>query len=290
VAQRGIAGVVIRSNPVLNWEQYTLSLDRTDIRRPKPKHADIGGYESFSFELADHIVTRTFADDMLENGGMREVLAYNVKGDVVWEGVIYKITENTGTTHSELNVNDVFNRQWTRYNTGGSPPIDRSTVFENLTSQARIGIRDQSHIVGDTDPGVADQAVQTIMRYTDFPTPAVRRINFAGKVLDRPKMAITAFGYWRTLTARAYNQTILTVTGDSSVIAEAIVDAVGEFVSNKDIQSNTTQIEQETDVDRMAWEILETLASFGDGGFNKWVTGFGPDRTFYFKQAARASR
>jgi hypothetical protein len=287
---KGIAGVVIRANPVLAWEQYSLSLDRMDIKNPKPKLSDVGGFESFSFSLADHVVTRSLADDLLTNGGMREILAYNVKGTIVWEGAIYKVTENTGTTHSELNVNDVFNRQWTRYNTGGTPPIDRSTVFEDLVSQARVGIRDQSRIVGDVDPGVADQGIQALMAYTSFPSPVVRRINFGGKVLDRPQLTITAFGYWRTLAARAYNQTASSGNADLSVIAEAIVDAVGEFVVNKEIQSNTTQIEQETDVDRLSWEILETLVSFGDGGFNKWVTGFSADKTFYFKQAERATR
>lgn len=283
-----IASVVITASPVTAWEQYTLTLDRKDIGRPRVEHRDLGGYWSFKFSIHPSFVTRALASDFLSNGLMRHVEVYNEKSEKDWEGFISRVSMNTGTTKIESDVGNMANRVFVRFNVGGT--VSRSTTLNNTDSQGRFGIKERVMVGGEISLGVADQHAQQILDWVGWPSPGVRDINLGGQVLDRPQLQIDCLGYWHTLGGRVYNQTAVTTDTDASVIVGAIITDVGEFVRATEISDNTTQVNQEFDSDRTADGILKSVTALGDGAFHRWVAGMKADRVFYYKQAARPER
>jgi len=283
-----IASVVITANPVTAWEQFTLTLGRADIEGPRVEHRDVGGYWSFKFAVQSHFATRPLASDFLANGLMRHVEVFNEKGIKDWEGFISSVRMNTGTARIESDLDNMANRAWVRYNSGGS--VLRSTTINNADSQARFGIKEQVLVGGQVNLGVADQHAQQIIYWIGWPSPGVREINLGGATLERPQLEITCLGYWHTLGWRTYNQTVLTTDTDASLVVGAVLDDMGQFVRAQDISDNTTQVTQEYDEDRTADSIVKSITALGDGAFHKWVAGFREDRTFYYKQAARPDR
>ena len=282
-----IAGIIITANPILGWESFVMSLDRAQITGPRVEHRDMGGFYKFSFNLHSDYTDRILTSDFLVNGAMRHVEVYNDKGMVDWEGCIGKIEENTGTTKSETDINNVFNRQWCRYNDAG---IQRSTVFNDADSQARIGIKERAIIGGEVSLGVADQYIEGLMGWTSFPAPYTRQIDFTQNVAASPGLELVCYGYWHTLFRRTYNQTIASGDAAASAIVDAIITDVGEFVSSTEIEDNISQIEQEADTDRMAGEIITSICAVGDGGLNKWIAGFEANNKFYYRQARKPVR
>ncbi len=288
-----ISTVVISANPVLKWEQFSKTLDRSEITRPVIEHRDMGGYYRFTFGIHPDFTSRTLASDFLINGAMRHVEVYNDKGLLDWEGYIGKVEERTGTTRSEMDLNNVFNRQWVRYNDAGA--IERSTKFNDTDSQARIGITERARIGGEISLEVCNQYIQQLMTWTSYPSPQTRQIDLAGKIRGggknpTPELMFTCYGYWHTLFKRVYNQTAVSGDVAASVLIAAIITDVGQFVASTDIQDNITQLEQEADTDRYPGELITSITAVGDGGLNKWIAGFEADRKFYYRQAAKPVR
>jgi len=283
-----IESIIISANPVLKWESFSLSLSRKHILKPNPKFRDIGWCHSLTFYISPDRMTRALSDDLLANGGMRQVRQYNEHGDLEWGGYIHRVREDTGTTISELNLDNVFNRQWCRYNT--STDIERSTKFNDTESQARVGIRERAIVAGDVSLDIADQHIQSIMAWTSFPSPGVRQIDFGGDVKDVPTIEITALGWYHALKVRTYNQTANSGEASVTTIVTDIVNEVGQFVRNSYIEDNVSQLNQEMDNDRTADLILNSIAEVGDSGFNRWVWGVGANMDFFFRQAARPVR
>ena len=281
------ASVVISHNPILNWEQFNLSLDRKYIVNPKIKRRDIGGYWSFDFVIHESMIDRAFAGDFLTNGGMRHIEVFNDRGIKDWEGFIYKVIYDTGTAKVELNLNNVANKMWARYNASGT--IARSTVIQDTDSQNRIGIKERVIVAGEVSASVADQGVQQYVDWFGFPSPALREIR-KGRKAGRAKLEIRCLGYWHTLGWRVYNQTAVSGDADASTIVTAIINGVGQFVKTKDIETNVTQLEQEFNSDRYASEILTSIASIGDSSYHKWIVGMENDRTFYYRQASKPEK
>ncbi len=284
-----IASIEITANPQLAWEQFSMSVPRDNIVKPVMESRDIGGYWKFNFLFHPDVVSRYLAADFLTNGGMRHVEVYNDKGMKDWEGFINKVIYRPDSGVMEMNLGNVFNRQWTRYNDGTTDAPVRSTKFNDTDSQSRIGIKERVIVAGEVSLTVADQHISQLMDWTSFPSPVLREIRIGGRA--RPvELEIQCLGYWHTLNWRVYNQTASSGDQDASVIMDAIIDDVGEFVKNKEISDNVTQLEQEFDNDRYAGEIMRSIAATGDGGFNKWIVGMTDDRTFYYKQAAKPVR
>jgi hypothetical protein len=157
-----------------------------------------------------------------------------------------------------------------------------------------MGIREKVHIAGEVSLPIADQYIQGVMNWTSFPGPVTRQIDFAEDVIGgsspTPDLEILCRGYWDTLFWRTYNQTGSSGDAAASTVVSAIITDTGEFVSSTDIQDNVSPIEQETDNDRMAGELIESILSVGDSGFNHWVAGFEAGRKFYYRQAAKPVR
>lgn len=283
-----IGSIIIDANPILKWEQYHLNLDRKYIVRPVPEYRDVGGNWKLTFGIHPDRVTRALSDDLLVNGAMRRVRLFNDKGILEWGGFIARVVEDTGTVKTELNIANVFNRQWARYKDGAT--TQRSTKYNDTDSQDRIGIKERVIIAVDVSPATADQHIQQLMTWTSFPSPSIRQIDFGGTVKSVPSLRITALGWWHTLGSRVYNQTASSGDQDASVIVTAIISDVGQFIVSTDIQDNVTQLEQKFDTDRKANQIIQSIASVGDSGFHKWIAGADADAEFYYNQAARPER
>ena len=284
----GIASIVLTANPVTAWEQFALTIDREHLLSPQVEHRDLGGYYSAKFGVHTDRVTRTFAQDFISNGLMREVNIFNDEGGRDWQGFINKIVMDTGTARIEADLSNMTNKAFVRYNDAGT--VKRSTTITNTDSSDRFGVKERVLVGGEINLGVADQHAQQIINWQGWPSPTLREINLGGRVKDRPSLTIECLGYWHTLFWRTYNQTASTGDNDLSVVVKAVVDDVADFMRTFAINDNTTQVCQEFDSDRTAADVLRSLVGLGDGAFHRWVSGFEFDRVFYLRQGARPER
>ena len=283
----GVGSVVIRANPVLAWEDFGMSIDRKFIEKPTLEDRDIGGHWKATFDFTSSMITDGLVEDFLYNGGMRHVEIFNERGTQRWEGFIGKVEYDSGYGEEELNIMNVFNKQWARYVTGGTPAIDRTDAIENADSQDRIGIREKVWVGSEVSKAVANQAVAIADKWLSYPSPSTREIIVGSRKRGKKSLSVTAYGYYHALKARVYNQTILTGDGECSTMVGSIITDTGQFVNSTYIETNLTPFEQKIDVDREVGELIASFASFGDSGFHKWITGMRENREFYFMQAAR---
>lgn len=100
-------------------------------------------------------------------------------------------------------------------------------------------------------------------------------------------MDITAWGYFRTLYWRTYNQTALTGNDDLDDVLAAAVAASGQFIASTSIEPNVSQVSQEFDSDRNVGDILVSLASLGDMAYNRYVIGMYENRKLIYERAAK---
>jgi hypothetical protein len=280
-----IASINISANPVLAYETYQVMLPREHIERPVIDKRDMGGFYQMNFEVHEARANRVFAMELLVNGLSRLVRCYNHASNLVFEGFVGRVDLNTGTVKLSNDITDVFNKQWSRYNPAGT--VLRSDTQENTDSQGRVGIREGVHSLGEISLGVANQAVQTIIKRNGFANPQADAVNIGGKVLDRPKLSMVVLGFWHTLGWQRYNQTATSADDAVSTILGDIITAVGEFVNSTDIATNVTQVNEEFDSDRTGLDLVQSLCGVGDGGLRPYVAGFRKDREFYYKQAAK---
>lgn len=283
-----VSSVVITANPVKEWEQFSLTLDRQMISRPQMDYRDLGGDWSASFSVHPDLLTRAFSSDFLANGMMRHVEIYNEKGVKDWTGFITKMTLNTGTAVIEADIADMANRVWVRYNPSGT--VLRSTTLDFAGSQDRYGIKQRVLVGGKISLGVADAFAQQVLDWVKWPSPGMRSLSLGRGRTSRKSLDIRCSGYWHTLGWRTYTQTASTGEADASVVVQAIIDDVGEYIRSSTVDTNTTQVPREYDTDRMAKSILQNIAQVGDGAYHKWVIGVSGNRDFYYKQAQRPER
>jgi hypothetical protein len=102
------------------------------------------------------------------------------------------------------------------------------------------------------------------------------------------ELAITCWGYFRTLYWMTYNQTALTGSDYVSTIIAAVITACGQFVGATSIANNPTLVTKEYDADRFAGDILFGLTKLGDSAFRRYVIGMYEGRRLIYEQAAPA--
>ena len=287
---RGIASCILKANPVLNWETYVHTFARREMIAPELKFRDVGGYWTASFSLAPHLIDRTFVNDLLINGAMREAQFFDHRGQGMWEGVLWGVNLNTPYGEVELNLANHNNKMWARYDTGSA--VDRSTVIESMVSQAKIGIHERIITAGLVPVSVADQGIQQLIDWTGVAGPSIRELK-AGNTHARTggfSCELKFAGYWHLFNKRTYNQTALTGNANLTTIVTDVVSETGQFVNSSYIENNSTVVDREFDTDRKPNEIMISLAALGDAAYQRWIVGMGWEREFYYKQAARADR
>jgi len=271
-----ITSIVIKSSPVLNWEQFSLTLDRSQISRPKAEYQEVGGDFKASFQVSPDLVTRAFASDFLTYGLVRHVELYSEKGIRDWAGFISRVTLDTGSAIVEASIDDMANQVWTRYNPSGS--VLRGTTIKDTDSQTRYGIKERVLAGGEISLGVADQFSQQMVDWAGWPSPSVRRLSVGGQA-KQPTLTIQCLGYWHTLFWRIYNQTALTGDTDASTVITNIIgtraktklvafpswDQVADFEEGDDSDFDSVSPDWDQEADLEEGNLTDFDATSGTG-------------------------
>jgi len=248
---------------------------------------DIGGFYSCSFRIAKP--TKEWVIEFLTNGVGRHLEFYNDKSELNWEGFVNTVELKVGATTIRCSLTDMANRVWARYQPLGGGAVARSTVQNELISQARWGIKEEILNAGQVDLAEADQRAQAYLRQVYWATPELEGIRLGQNVEDM-QVTIHGLGYWHTLGWRVYNQTAATGSVNASALVATMVAAVGQYVKSTEFDGNGTSVTQVYDADRRLSDIIESICDLGDPAYNLFVAGMEADRHFYYRQAAPARR
>jgi hypothetical protein len=268
-------------------EAYHEELSFDEFADEQYELRDIGGFYSCSFKIAHPI--KEWVIEFLTNGVGRHLEFYNDKSELNWEGFVNTVELKVGATTIRCSLTDMANRVWARYQPLGGGAVARSTVQNELVSQARWGIKEEILNAGQVNLAEADQRAQAYLRQVYWATPELEGIRI-GQNIEDMQLTIHGLGYWHTLGWRTYNQTAATGTENASTQVAAIVASVGQYVKSVEFDGNGTVVTKVYDADRRAADIIESICDLGDPSYNLFVAGMEADRHFYYRQAAPARR
>lgn len=263
-------------------ESYTRNLSPGVFTNYNHKNRAMGGHYRAGFDVA--LPFEEMFSFFSSNLG-RDVQVYNHRGRGVWEGFIFDMELAMGGFTMRVSFQTMANKIFARYFNGTDTV--RSTTYDDLTSQALYGIREQVMGMGESTAALANQAVQ--VRLARVKDPSIPAISWSGAAAGEAKLSVGCRGYWDMFWWRLYNQTASTGNAPLSEVVEAVVDGVAPWVLTKSIQDNFTGVDQVIDADRWAGDFINSLAALGDGRYNRWVAGMEFGRDFYLRESAQAS-
>ena len=100
------------------------------------------------------------------------------------------------------------------------------------------------------------------------------------------RLHVVCSGYMGALGWRVYNQTSNSGTQNANLEVSAIITATGSFVSDTEIDTNTTQINKYTGDYIASLKRLQDIASIGDSSNKRWLAYMYEDRKIFYKQQA----
>ena len=209
----------------------------------------------------------------------------------IWEGLINRITFNSGGASYTISLDEMANRVTVTY-TGAANAAAQTAASDNLVSQAIYGIKqDQIEFGVDPSAGTARTLLRdTILAQRAFPQTATNQAQGNSNIVH-----LEMIGIYHTLEW----QKIFTGTGATTLSLNAAATAYIATVANGTTffdNSNTSKITANaaTAPDQQRgvgyWERLLNLAETGDGT-NYWICGILPTdratgkRLFYYRQA-----
>lgn len=209
----------------------------------------------------------------------------------IWEGLINRITFNSGAASYTISLDEMANRLSVVY-TGTTNTAAETPVVNNPSSQAIYGIKqDQIEFGVDTSAGTQRTTLRnTMLAQRAFPQTAITQAQGTSNIVH-----LELIGIYHTLEWEKTFSPAVTTTSTMSAAAQAYVTVLGNGATFFD-NTNFTKISANTvtapDQQRAVsyWERLLSLAESGDGT-NYWVTGILPTdkgsgkRLFYYRQA-----
>jgi len=284
MSRHSIGSIVVRHNPVTQWEQFEETLLPGVFLDPEPEHRDIGGFYAMKYRLIPESLEHAL--DYLHHGIQREVIAYNTAGKIDWEGYINYVIVDTGTVRKKATLSNKFNTAWARYDPGTG--VTTSTLKTVAASVARYGTIEKVFSIETTSSDVADQAVEAQLRWNAYPAPVADKIIPYGSLYETGvQVEIGCLGWWHTLDYRTYDQSVSSGDVNLSALISTIIAAKGQFVDSTYIEENTTQVEQKIEGNRKVRSIVENFAGYGDSLYRRWITGVRENREFYFMAGAQ---
>lgn len=209
----------------------------------------------------------------------------------VWEGLINRITFNSGGASYTISLDELANRVTVTY-TGAANVAAETAAVNNLVSQAIYGIKhDQIEFGADPSAGTArTQLRDTILAQRAFPQTAISQAQGNSNIVH-----LEMIGIFHTLEWQKFFSGTATTTSTLSAAATAFIATVANtttFFDNSNTSKITTNAATAPDQQRGVsyWERLLNLAESGDGT-NYWVCGILPTdrmtgkRVFYYRPA-----
>ena len=194
----------------------------------------------------------------------------------IWEGLINRITLNSGGSSYTISLDEMANRVSVVY-TGAANAAAQTTVVDNTTSQAIYGIKQEQIEIGADNSAASLRTVlgNTILAQRAFPQASVSQAQGDTNIVH-----LEMIGIYHTIEWAKFFTVLATATVDfgSNVGAVVGIDPNGTtFYNNAD----TTKISAnaETVVTQVRgvsyWERILKIAEAGDGS-NYWVIGMNP--------------
>ncbi|MFH1635312.1 MAG: hypothetical protein ABIG63_15075 [Chloroflexota bacterium] len=250
-----------------------------------------GGYHSLS--LTDRS-KQLDVEEWLANGLMRHIEVWSEAPIHVWEGFVDSITASLGSLSFTLGpVTQIANRVSIIYSpvdTSTDPPavgITTDTVIvENIDSQARYGIWPVILTAGTTTLTDAEEYANSYLNHHAWPV-ATRQVNTEGNDVS---ITIDCLGYFHMLNYP------YAAVGPGTQDASAKIDAIVNNTSNPNSSwlpfnrtfidsSNTLQVIQAEDQNRLASNIIKEIAALGDISDNRWLFGVYNHREIHYHAA-----
>lgn len=211
----------------------------------------------------------------------------------IWEGLINRITFNSGGASYTISLDEMANRLSVVY-TGAANAAAETTIINNTTSQAIYGIKqDQIEFGADPSAPAATQRTNlqaTMLAQRAYPQTAITQQQGAQNIVHLELIGIYHTMEW----AKQFTGTSTgTITSTASITA---------YVNNN---PNLTTFFDSTDVTQIGtnamtvpiqqrgntyWDVILKETEAGDGT-NYWVCGITPTnkatgkRVFYYRQA-----
>jgi hypothetical protein len=270
----------------------------------------MGGFWRARFTLRGIVGKEYELEQMLNLGLGRHMEAFSPGGVLVWQGFVNELRLSTPSLDYSVSLSDFANRVWVRFDTtinkktgatlqiydaegivraragtDAGDPSSTSTVYDNLSSQARYGIKEEVISGGENNATAANAAAQMFLARLADPLRGAVNIRQGGSGDGEVTLEVGCRGYWETLDWRVYNQTALTGNEDISVMIPLVVSASGAFVDGSRIAANSMELPREFDSDRRAGSILFDFARAGDASANRYVVGIYEGRQLIYEQA-----
>lgn len=210
----------------------------------------------------------------------------------IWEGLINRITFNSGKMSYSASLDDMANRVSVVY-TGATNVVAQSALANNTASQALYGVKQDQIEMGTDVSGTATQRPNlrdTIIAQRAFPQTAESQAQGQTNLVHLELIGMFHTLEWeKFFTALSAGATAF----NTSVIAILAGLANGTtFFNSADTTQISTNATTEPNQQRgtSAWDRLLKMAEAGDGS-NYWVAGILPtnknsgNRVFYYRQA-----
>lgn len=249
----------------------------------------VGGYysASMSFKTNDAV-----SQDWILNGVGRHIEVFNPAQQIVWEGLVDKVTLNIGNfsiSVGPLITKEVANRVKIKYSVVDysiSPPATgvtlTSVAVNNTASQNRYGIIERTLSGNELTETMAESVRDSWLTEHSFP-PIVVSSTLLGN--SEPTLTIDCMGYWSYLSTWTYSNN----TAGSQTVREKILEILQDspndiFSTNYSrISDNTTEVAESETNGRTPDTILTELTSLGDSSSNRYTIGMYAGRQLIYE-------
>lgn len=271
-----IGSSFIKRYPVYNY-QHTIS--------------NQGWFDTASCDIAVRSQSEGF--DLLANRlGCYVAIYVDNPTQPIWEGLINRITFNSGKVSYTIGLDDMANRVSVVY-TGGANTGVQTPVVNDLSSQAIYGIKQGQIEFGTDASGGSTQRTNlrdTLLIQQALPQTSVSQAQGQTNLVHFELIGIFHTLEWEKFFVALSAATTAFNTSISSIIAGLANGAT--FFDNTNTTQISTNAATEPNQQRgvSAWERLQKMADAGDAT-NYWVCGIAPTdrntgkRTFYYRQA-----
>lgn len=254
---------------------------RYPVYQYKHKITAMGGFDTMSCKLQTR--SRREAEMFLEShvGGRVAAYADNPQ-EPIWEGLINRITLNTGAGAYTISMDEMVNKCDTMFSAPGSTTPLLYGTSSNTTSQAVFGIKEGKFDLGvgnNTSNDLRFDIRDALLIERAWPKTSWTETSGVNNTIE-----LECIGFYHTLMWEIYANTATTISNYAAFITTNLLGAVANgttFFDNTDtslIETNASVRRVNEYGSRPIWEILTMQCDAGDGT-GKWVAGITPTRS-----------
>lgn len=207
----------------------------------------------------------------------------------IWEGLINRLTFNSGGASYTISLDEMANRVTVVY-TGAANAAAVTAPVNNTTSQAIYGIKEDQIEFG-ADPSAGTQ--RTVMANTLLAQRAFPQSSYGQSQGNSNLVHMELIGIFHTLEWEKFFSVLSAANNPATTVVTNTVGALANgttFFDNADVsQISTNGLGVPQQVRGMSyWERLQKIAEAGDGA-TYWIAGINPTdpnkrtRAFYYR-------